>query len=105
MKKIYLLLFLLLVACSPAATQEVEDESAAPAATAAVEPTATTRPRATTAESEATTDESEAAPASVAAASISPATSVVEASVIRDRDWVIGAQEPSITIIEYGDFQ
>jgi hypothetical protein len=36
---------------------------------------------------------------------VNPATTVAEASIVRDRDWVLGADEPAVTIIEYGDFQ
>lgn len=36
---------------------------------------------------------------------ITPATSVAEASSIRPQDWVKGANEPKVVIIEYGDFQ
>jgi hypothetical protein len=38
-------------------------------------------------------------------ATYSPATSVAEAAVVREQDWVRGASEPLITVIEYGDFQ
>ena len=34
-----------------------------------------------------------------------PAANVAGAAVVRERDWVKGAEEPIITIIEYGDFQ
>lgn len=34
-----------------------------------------------------------------------PATTVQEASVVRDRDWTQGTDDPLVTIIEYGDFQ
>jgi cytoskeletal protein RodZ len=34
-----------------------------------------------------------------------PATTVEEATVVRDRDWVKGTDDPLVAIIEYGDFQ
>lgn len=34
-----------------------------------------------------------------------PATTVAEASIVRDRDWVKGTDDPLVAIIEYGDFQ
>ncbi|MCA9934337.1 MAG: hypothetical protein H6662_13840 [Ardenticatenaceae bacterium] len=36
---------------------------------------------------------------------ITPATTAEEAAVIRPEDWVSGAADPLVTIIEYGDFQ
>lgn len=35
----------------------------------------------------------------------SPATTVAEAAVVRDRDYVLGSSDPAVVIIEYGDFQ
>jgi hypothetical protein len=34
-----------------------------------------------------------------------PATTVAEASIVRDRDWSQGTADPLVSIIEYGDFQ
>jgi PBP1b-binding outer membrane lipoprotein LpoB len=34
-----------------------------------------------------------------------PAANVDEANIVRERDWKIGAEDPLVTIIEYGDFQ
>lgn len=34
-----------------------------------------------------------------------PAKDAAEASIVRERDWKKGAEEPAVTIIEYGDFQ
>lgn len=34
-----------------------------------------------------------------------PATGVEEAAVSRVQDWQLGATEPTVVIIEYGDFQ
>jgi hypothetical protein len=91
MRKLLLipLLFLLLVACG--ASEEAEPAGEAPEDNSGP---------ADVAESEV---ENEAP--SVSADSISPAETVAEAGVIRDRDWTKGAEDPLITIIEYGDFQ
>lgn len=34
-----------------------------------------------------------------------PATSFEDAALVRDVDWVKGAEDPVVVIIEYGDFQ
>ncbi len=34
-----------------------------------------------------------------------PATTTAEAAIIRSSDWVEGATEPTVTIVEYGDYQ
>ncbi len=39
------------------------------------------------------------------ASSFTPAATIDEAAVIRPQDHVIGAEEPIVAIIEYGDFQ
>jgi hypothetical protein len=39
------------------------------------------------------------------ASDFSPSTTVTEAAEIRSQDWTKGAEDPRITIIEYGDFQ
>jgi uncharacterized protein YcfL len=41
----------------------------------------------------------------VSADAITPAVTAAEAGILRDRDWTKGAEDPLITIIEYGDFQ
>ncbi len=38
-------------------------------------------------------------------AAITPATTPAEAAQVRPQDWAIGANDPLVTIIEYGDFQ
>jgi len=43
--------------------------------------------------------------AAVSADPIAPGETAAEAGIIRDRDWSKGAEDPMITIIEYGDFQ
>lgn len=90
MRKLLLIpLLLLLVACG------------APAASVTVD-----QPAGEDAES---TTVSEAAPESqaemVSGDPITPAKTAAEAGAIRDRDWTKGAEDPLITIIEYGDFQ
>lgn len=42
---------------------------------------------------------------SVSSDAITPARTAAEAGILRDRDWTKGAEDPLITIIEYGDFQ
>lgn len=39
------------------------------------------------------------------AVSAAGATTPEQAAVVRDTDWVKGAAEPVVSIIEYGDFQ
>ena len=91
MRKLLLipLLLLLLAACGTQETAEPADEA----------------PK----DSSETEDVSESAVeneiSSVSAGPITPAETVAEAGVIRDRDWTKGAEDPLITIIEYGDFQ
>ncbi len=91
MRRVFLLMFLLLllVACgAPEAAEPTrEPEREAP------EPTAISQ-------------DNTANPESVAAVDpITPAQTAAEAGLIRDRDWTKGADDPLITIIEYGDFQ
>ena len=90
MRKILLLtLLLLLVACGASEAEETKDESAG----TNIEPTTV----------------SESAPANQtapgAADTFTPAKTAADAGVMRDRDWKKGAEEPVITIIEYGDYQ
>lgn len=42
---------------------------------------------------------------SQAVPAITPATTPEEAGIVRPQDWVKGATDPVVTIIEYGDFQ
>ncbi|HID52453.1 MAG TPA: hypothetical protein EYP41_10485 [Anaerolineae bacterium] len=98
MKKMLFFVFLimLLAACGGGTAELPTSEPQAPAAN----PTA----------DEATdTAETEAEPVAVEPqpetdASF-PAANVAGAAVVREQDWVKGAEEPIITIIEYGDFQ
>ena len=90
MRKLLLIpLLLLLVACGASADPAAEDQPAE--------------------EDAEQTTVSEAAPESqaetVSADPITPAKTAAEAGAIRDRDWTKGAEDPLITIVEYGDFQ
>lgn len=95
MKRIILLLvaLVLLAACGSTSTET------------AVEPA---KPATAVPEEEAAAEtESETVSGSVEVADIPnfPATSVQEASLVRDRDWAQGTDDPVVAIIEYGDFQ
>lgn len=84
MRKIFLLLvgLLFLAACGPAGT---------PASPATSEPSTAVPPQ--------------APPISQPVEAGFPATTPEEAGIVRQRDWVKGADDPVVTIIEYGDFQ
>lgn len=83
MRRMYLLLLglLLLAACGPAGT---------PSAPTVNEPVTAVPPQ---------VGVGQAVPA------ITPATTPEEAGIVRPQDWVKGASDPLVTIIEYGDFQ
>ena len=115
-KQLYSLLFLLslLIGCGPSGGEPVADiqESAATQvilATATTEITAVPEPTsvpATEPTAELTADSEETAVSDDGSpAAFSPATTVAEAAVVREQDQVLGAADPLITIIEYGDFQ
>ena len=95
MRRIWLLPFLfLLAACASGGGAPTESQSTAEA------------------DSSKSSDESlsESAPADIAPAEalnndITIASNAADAGVIRDRDWTKGADDPLVTIIEYGDFQ
>lgn len=88
---IWLLVLLLLVACSGGADTLAPDDVAEPGAEA--EPTAAEATTAPTTGGEAAT------PADTTAAADDP-------TLARERDWKLGdLAEPAVTIIEYGDFQ
>jgi len=90
MRKLLLLpLLLLLVACGAPEVAETIDEPAEENA----EPAAV---------SEAAAEDQ---PAAQSGDSSIPAKTAAEAGAIRDRDWTMGAEDPLVTIIEYGDFQ
>lgn len=119
MKKILTLLFLLLLvaACGPSGTADApaqaEPETAETTnnmdfAAEAVEPTATAEAVATEVVAETPTAETETAVdgnngENVAAVTV--AETPAEAAEIRPQDWVKGAEDPLVAIVEYGDFQ
>ena len=86
MKRMFLLLIggllLLLAACGQAGTTT----ESAPAAEAVPQP----------AETESESSE---------ITQFTVSSTISEAAIVRDSDWVKGADEPLVTIIEYGDFQ
>lgn len=98
MKKILFFVFLimLLAACGSGTAELPTTKPQAPAA----------NPAADEATDSAKTEAEPAAeePKSETDASF-PAANVAGAAVVRERDWMKGAEEPIITIIEYGDFQ
>lgn len=97
-KAIWLLLIALLLGCGPSA---VETQ---PAASTDEEGNAPSNNE----NNETNVAESELSANSLAAADFDafmPVDSVEEAAVSRVQDWQIGATEPAVVIIEYGDFQ
>lgn len=110
-KTLLLFLFVFLVACgAPDATQNTPDSDVVEEEAATIAPGETTAvseaPSPTTAAADTPTGEAEPTTAETqGVASFSPATTVAEAAEIRAQDWVQGAEDGSITIIEYGDFQ
>ena len=115
-KQLYSLLFLLflLIGCGPSGGEPVADvqESAvtpAMSATATTEITVVPEPTsvpATEPTAEPAADSEETAVSDDGSpAAFSPATTVAEAAVVREQDQVLGAADPLVTIIEYGDFQ
>ena len=95
MRKIWLLPFLLLLAaCAsgggvpPESQQPAEPEDSSTAEESPAEDTAV-----------------DSAPAPPLNNEITIGANAAEAGAIRDRDWTIGAEDPLVTIIEYGDFQ
>jgi len=119
-KQLYSLFFLLslLIGCGPSGGEpvgDIQESAATPAmsATATTEITAVPKPTSTSepvpateptaepaADSEETAVSDDGSPAA-----FSPATTVAEAAVVREQDQVLGAADPLVTIIEYGDFQ
>lgn len=102
MKKILLLLTALLVlaACASPETAVLPEAAVAEPVTetavaVAEEP----------AETDGNTDPVEQEEREQEETAVFPATTVAEASIVRDRDWQKGAADPAVTIIEYGDFQ
>lgn len=88
-------------AAEPEATPVVEsEETEAPTAT-----TETVEEDTAAVEEPAEEEETAVPPTAPATDEIAAAATVDEAAVLRPSDWVKGAETPSVTIIEYGDFQ
>ena len=86
------------VAENTAVTSEDEDnEESATVQEPEAEPTAVEEEEA---EAETTNEDEEEDPGDYPIA-----TTITEAAIIRETDWVKGANDPVFTIIEYGDFQ
>jgi hypothetical protein len=106
MRKIYLMLLLLLIACGPAGTPatapEGSSEPAAEAEASISEPTAMATEVVEKSEEPSETGE-QSDDSSVSG--FFPATTLAEASIVRPTDHALGATDPVIAIIEYGDFQ
>ena len=95
-RKILALFWLLsfsLAACAAADTSE----TIAPSVDVAPPPVPT--------ETEAPAETEEVVIVAQPVSAITPATTAAEAAVIREQDHVIGADEPAVAIIEYGDYQ
>lgn len=86
---ILFLMLILLAACTAPAEVEPVDES----------------PEENSEVPAVSTPETESEVEQLSTDAITPAETAAEAGVLRDRDWTKGAEEPLITIIEYGDFQ
>jgi len=119
MKKFLFILFLLLAACGPAATEPATEtknvpptvvdtaEESTPSAPTAVEPTNTAASVSISTSVPDPTEETVSQPEPEVAdrPQYPTAATMAEAAVVRDTDWVKGAADPLVTIIEYGDFQ
>jgi PBP1b-binding outer membrane lipoprotein LpoB len=101
MKRILLLLVIgfLLAACASTSTETAVSVPEAPA-----RPETAVPEEAPAAEFEAETESEESSMESAIIPGF-PATTVQEASIVRERDWKKGAEDPLVSIIEYGDFQ
>jgi len=106
-KKLALILMLLVlaVACGPAGTPEATNDAAAVSEATSPEPAAPAPTETAVTEEAATAVLQPTAEQAAAPAEAAPEVTVEEAAVIREQDWVIGAADPAVTIIEYGDFQ
>ena len=112
MKKViyFLLILFLLAACGQATAPEDESDAAeVPAVEAVPEPVeGDSEPEAnidSSAYDASATEAGSAEEETAVDAGFPMATSIEEAAKRRETDWVKGAEDPLITIIEYGDFQ
>lgn len=112
-KVIYLLLILLLLAaCGQASAPEDESNAAEVPAVEAVPEPATSESDAgaetdldSSAKDGSVTEDGPEDEETAVDAGFPMASSIEEAAERRETDWVKGAEDPLITIIEYGDFQ
>jgi hypothetical protein len=111
-KAIWLILLAFLLACGPS-TAETQPTTVAAVEETAVAPTEviveTEEPEVEEPEAEETLDANnetaQSAPPAANLGDFSPASTVEEAAVVRQQDWLKGATDPIVVIIEYGDFQ
>lgn len=90
-----LLLLLLLAACGSAAEPNGATDTESEETTAAVEDSGST-----------TEEESkDSGSAQTGKTSVATGSNPEEASIVREQDHVKGTDDPTVTIIEYGDFQ
>lgn len=100
MRKLLILpLLLLLVACGSA---DAPQDTAPSEDTAANESSA---PAETSADDSAVEETDSGEPVQSGKASVVTGTTPEQASIVREQDHVKGAAEPTVSIIEYGDFQ
>lgn len=110
-KALWLLLLATLLACGPTTADPSANANSAEDEAAVSDTNEDAEEVVEEDEAEAPADnsaETETSPAMVAATNFedfAPASTVEEAATIREQDWRKGAAEPSVVIIEYGDFQ
>ncbi len=95
MRKLLFLPLLLLLAACGAATAPVE--TPAPESISGDDAAATQGSEQVTSPGDETSQASKA--------SVVTGATPEEASIVREQDYIIGAADPTVTIIEYGDFQ
>lgn len=95
MRKIWLLPFLfLLAACAAGGGAPTESQQSAESYSSN-----------STGDSPSETVPAQSVPVQELNNDITIGTNPAEAGVVRERDWTEGAEDPLVTIIEYGDFQ
>lgn len=107
-KTIWLLLLAALLACGPTSPTETQTAVTSDDEETAVSEVETVEEVEEAPETEAVEEASNAEttlPVATNFEAFVPATTVEEAAVIREQDWLKGAAEPVVVIIEYGDFQ